>query len=748
MSKAKPTPPREYRAVDYERAYSRLCHLAALTSSGRVEAALDNLVLTSVALSPETAMRPFSTMAGAIQTLFGLAVPEDDVAASVARLVAKGRLSESDRGFSMPKGEQEVVYRRADEAAAVEREVRKEWLASIDSGSRSPREATDDQLWAALQGFTARVFRRHGAQTLLLLAPDLPFLAEGEGSLATFFEDSATEAGIVAPDLQFVRSAVELFFNTQSEIKTQYLSQLLDSTFTFYALTVDQATADFLRGQLQRLDIFLDTNFIFAVIGLGDDYFAEISAEVLDLIQRQNLPFGLYYHERTLREIEHTIAAMGEQLQAKRWSQALSAAAFTFGKETGALSGVELAYHRLNSEQPVDPDVFLEKYSHIEQLLSDQGFKIYREGGEPDYSVTEKGSLIADYTDYAKETRPDRPKRYEAIDHDVVVLLRVDRLRTSPRSILQAGAVFLTNDYLLHRYVWRRLRSGGEIGHTVLPRELLQVLRPFVRSNEDFDRRFVETFAIPEFRGLQRDLAETTAKVLSYLATYRDLREETALRILSDTVLRNQARTVVEGSPELGELVEAAVVADNSLLVDERERLREELASVQSEAQVGDQAHRTELADRAADIASLEARIAAQEDRDLAEREKRATADAAIEERTSSLELDLRRERELRETAERVAAERSERLKWALFALLAVLSTGAIGFLVVTAPIPWLANHEHRYGLGLAFSAIAVGICWLLAGRPYRGIVVVGLLLTGIFTIAQIIDTAGQIPTP
>lgn len=709
---------------------------------------MDNLVLTSVALSPETAVRPFTTMASAIQTLFGLALPGDDIASSVSRLVAKGRLSEEEDRFAIANDERDIVFQRAEQAAQIERDVRAEWLVSIGPIAETISDASDDQLWTALQGFMARVFRRHGAQTLLLLAPDLPFLAGGEGSLNTFFEDSAKEAGIGQGDLELTRSALEVFFNTQSELKTQYLSQLLDSTFTFYALTVDQATAEYLRGQLQRLVIFLDTNFIFAVIGLHEDYFAEISAEVLDLIQQQNLPFKLYYHERTLREIEQTISAIGDRLQAKRWSKALSAAAFTFGSETGALSGVELAYHRLNSQQPVDPDVFLSKYEHIEQLLSDRGFKIYREGRDPDYSITEKGHLIAEYTEFAKGARPDRPKRYEAIDHDVVVLLRVDRLRTSPKSILQAGAIFLTNDYLLHRFVWRTLRRGGEIGHTVLPRELLQVLRPFVRSTEDFDRRFVETFAIPEFRGLQRDLADTTSKVLSYLASYKDLREETALRILSDTVLRNQVRTVVEGSPELGELIEAAVVTENTALVDERERLRGELATVRADAAAGSEAHRDELARRMADIASLEARISAQEQRAETQHVERRQAEATLAERTTALESHLQEERRRRETAENLAADRSERLNWALFSLIAVVMTAAVWALILVAPVPWLANHEHRYGLGVAFTALGIGLAWLFTGRPQRSVVVIGLLVTGVFTVAQIIDTSGQIPVP
>lgn len=749
MSKRRGRPPADdYRAIDYERAYSRLCHLAALTSSGRVEAALDNLVITSVALSPETARRPYRGMSNAIQTLFGLSLPDDDVEASATRLVARGRLRDDGERFTITEAELAIVNRRAEDAAHVEREVQAEWLATIAPLTNPATNATDDQLWLCLQGFMARVFRRHGAQTLLLLVPDLPFLGGGEGSLNSFFNESTKEAGISQEDAELARRAVELFFNSQSDAKTRYLSQLLDGTFTFYALTVDQATADFLRGQLRRLDIFLDTNFIFAVIGLHEDYFAEISAEVLDLIQQQQLPFRLYYHERTLREIEQAIFAIGTRLQSQRWSQALSAAAFTFGSETGALSGVELNYHRLNATQAVDPDVFLSKYEHIEQLLSERGFRIYRETREPDYSVTEKGHLIAEYADFAKEARPDRPKRYEAIDHDAVVLMRIERLREAPKSILEAGAILLTNDYLLHRFAWKHLRRGGEIGLTVLPRELLQVLRPFVRPTDDSDRRFVETFAIPEFRGLQPDLAETTTKVLSYLASYKDLKQETALRILSDTVLRNQIRTTPQGSPQLGELIEAAVVTDNSALVDEREELRIELASLRSEVDAGNQAQQAELAKRAAEIASLEARIAAQEERVGSASEETEARQRQMTSNAKSLEDELARERKLRVSAEAKAAAQVDRTMWAIFVSVSIVLTSAVWYVVATAPFPWIETHEHRLGLGVATTALVIAIAWLATNRPQRSVVVIGLVAAGIFTIAQIIDTGGVIPVP
>ena len=56
---------------------------------------------------------------------------------------------------------------------------------------------------------------------------------------------------------------------------------------------------------------------------------------------------------------------------------------------------------------------------------------------------------------------------------------------------------------------------------TVLPDSFLQVIRPFISSNDDFDRSFEETFVIPEFRAMESKSQEARTKMLSYLMAER-----------------------------------------------------------------------------------------------------------------------------------------------------------------------------------------------------------------------------------
>jgi hypothetical protein len=308
--------------------------------------------------------------------------------------------------------------------------------------------------------------------------------------------------------------------------------------------------------------------------------------------------------------------------------------------------------------------------------------------------------------------------------------MRVDRLRKSKTSLLEAGALFLTNDFLLHRFAWRFLRAPGEIGPTVLPRQLLQVLRPFVPATDDFDRRFAEAFAIPEFRSLQPNYGPVASNILSYLSTYRDLPEQTALRILGDTVLQNRLRGVAEESAEFGDAVETAIVSQNRDLLDEVDELR---ASLESSAAVASATIPETMRARA----DLEARIKQLEE--TAQQGQAHFADARKEQEVLRQELATAKAHE--QVLQKSATRTSILLRWAV--LIAVLGLGAavIWLLPALGILPLLGDHPKEGGLKIALSTMWAAIAWAIVMRRHLGVVFAAVVVGGIFTIAQMIDS-------
>jgi hypothetical protein len=128
------------------------------------------------------------------------------------------------------------------------------------------------------------------------------------------------------------------------------------------------------------------------------------------------------------------------------------------------------------------------------------------------------------------------------------------------------------------------MRQGRNSGSVVLPGQLLQVLRPFVALNDDFDRRFVQTFSIPEFRASSSDYSQTATRVLSYLNSLNDLPQATAVAILRNELLMRRVRTKTEGSADFTREIDLEVVATNKRLSDENLRLTAELADARRPA--------------------------------------------------------------------------------------------------------------------------------------------------------------------
>lgn len=713
----------------FRRAFNRLCHLVPLTQTGKVPEVVDSLVLTCFGMDASV---PFSTPAsvvGALDAYFGVELDAADVQQSIDRHLLAGRLLRTAHGgrLVLALDARAEVEQRIEEGNRLEEAVRAEWTAELLGAGRTEPEA--ELMWGCLRTYMAKAFCQHGALTVQLLDPNAPAPATELVSLRALL-DAAVAESCPTLDPEMVGQSVSGFFETSSSTRSRYVAQMLDATFTFFALRVDEATAAYLRGTLAPLKLFLDTNFIFGLLDLHVNPLREVSKELIAFIQAQGFPYKLYYHERTLKELRETIDRVASRLRARRWSPALSRAACTLPYVTG----LELAYHRKNAESPVDVEVFLSKFDHIEELLADFGVKLYRVPRHLTADIERKSLLIADYLAYAGEHRPGRPKAYESADHDMTVLMTLDELRQKGKSALDVGALFLSADYLLWEFDRSQLRGRGEVVRVVLPAQLLQLLRPFANSSEDFDQRFVEAFAVPAFRAAHGDYRETTSMVLSYLATYGDLPEQTAVRILTDELLLGRLKGVEEDSAEFAEIMERALEEDHVQLAEEHQALkaRFEDERTASGAAIADAQRQLD-----AHAGELE-RVTSDADTRIAEarEEERARAD----EQVRAVEAQKQQvERQVTALQRRLDAEderRARRRRWLRYGEVIV------GWLMVTVAaviVPhvvqwhWLLHHDHQVGIYLGFYLVTGGVAWTAAKRSHwkgaLGVVALGALV-------------------
>jgi len=665
-----------------------------------------------------------------VDAYFGLGFPETTLAASMDRLFSSNRILRSDDGiYYLPPGVSEEAMERVKAARELETRVRDEWLDEVSQFQpQIISSEQQDRLWNALQSYMAKAFHRHGAQTVKFLDPTIPIPPEVDTNLSTLLQIAVEESAVALPP-EIAGAAIRGFFRNQTPDRTKYLVQLLDATFSFFALSTDEATSKYLRGAFQPMAIFLDTNFIFGILNLHSNPLVAVSHELVSFIDHHHLPFTLYYHAKTLEEMKRTVYSIGQVLRARRWRTAISRAAV----RNGQMSGLELRYHELNATKPIDPEAFLTMYEHPEPLLKEHGFVIYRQAQPRDGDIERRAELVAEYKDFVESRRS--PKPYASYDHDMTVWLATQDKRVVTDSILEAGALFLTCDYHLYVFDQKVLRQEPQLGLVVMPNHFLQMLRPLVPASDDFDRRFVETFAIPEFRVVGSDYAATVSKVLSYLTVFSNIGEKTATRILADELLIQRLRGIDEDSEEFRTSIENALAGENEQLLEEvaqwkleAERARAEQAKAIRNAEAKAQT----LTEKDAELQRLNQ---AQEEY-VKKLEALATKVEQSEKGRTQIEQALREEvQATKEDYERIVAG------WRIaFGIL--FGVAGLAVLIGARQIwewTWLVNHPNRLGLYGCASLIIVAIGWAVADPKRRKFALGTFALGVVFVLLQIL---------
>jgi hypothetical protein len=688
----------------YSAAFTRLCHLVALSRDGQLETAVGCVVKAVLGLGMSKEAATAEGVTEAANVLFGLALHVTDVRTAIDRLVERGTATRIDGHWSLIPAEQAKVDRQVDDARALEERVYKEWLSACPEVASSPDLGTVYR--SALRRFTARVLERHGAQSASLLAPDR---TESGAPTTTLQQELAAVVDSAPPncDKQMLGDAVAAFFRTRSADRTEYLAQMLNSTFTCYALSVNDAAAAFLSSQLKPLKVFLDTNFIFGLINLHVNPVSDVSSELLTIIKDNKLPFQLYYHEETLKEIRRTIDSHHDRMRQFRYSPALSRAVV----HSGRVGGIELKYHQLNAETPVSVDDFFAKFNHVDVILSSLGCKIYRPSKTATPTVDEKGPIIAEYDEFVKKSRPDRPRQYAALDHDIVVWLTLQRIRGNPKNILDSGALFLTADYSFFRFDWQILREHRKYGTAILPSQLLQLMRAFV-SDQKVDASLVSALSVPEFRASAPDFSFTVSHVIGVMATYADLDERTATQLLSSELLMSRIQHGEQSPEAIEAAIDSELLRENQELANQVEEItrtssdreREFSSEIDSLRQRSDAALQIEREKSAADIAARSAEL---EQAIARARTAEATRDE-LEDRVSRLETRVEEGDERRKRSQTVATITG-------LALLLVIATG-VAFSAVHA----LSVHPRRALMEPLVACLECAALWMIVSTNHR----------------------------
>jgi len=641
-------------------------------------------------------------------------------------LIERGEVTKAPGSatYSVQASLKQRIEVRIESAKNLESSVKTNWLQQCKEKFTT---VDGDLAWTCLQHYLSKLFRRHGLQTVLLLDAT----ADGTDAHAILLRSSLdyalTAASCGGEQRPVVENSIHLFLETvgTDADRTKFIVQLADGAFSYYSLSAPPEVAQRLQDKLKELTLFLDTNFLFGLLGLHVNPLDAVSEELISVIRKNRLPFKLRYHEATLLEMRRTIIGITTDLKGRHWPQALSRAAL----RSPYVSSIERKFHEKNAVATLDPEAFFQPYEHPDVLLKDHDILIFR---QPVDRLLQKNELIHQYEEFL--TIRHREKPYEAIDHDMTVLDTVRHQRSKARSTLDAKALMITCDTILSRFDWQELRTDTEMACTALPNQFLQLLRPFVSASSEFDKSFAESFAIAEFRTIGSS-ARASSKLLSLLSTYKDIKEETASALLANELLLEKLKKSKDDR-QFKEFVDAALLAENSMLLEEVMASKKQADKERAERQARE-AEKKRMEEERDELLL---------DKEDTERKLLSVSQELESTKSESAGTFKKMQESVEEAQKRASVYQSklDTLHSAGSVLAAILLAGLFVFVSESWLFPdwqWLMNHPNSYALRasfyLAITSFLVGLFnkswraylwWGSAGFAALLVIVVGLL--------------------
>src|SRR5713101_8474087 len=296
-------------------------------------------------------------------------------------------------------------------------------------------------------------------------------------------------------------------------------------------------------SQTVEFRIFVDTNFIFSMLGFHDNPGNEAAASVANALRAvgDRVKAKLYVTPLTVDEAKRALYSRIAPLEGVTFSTAISNVA------TRELSGVERRFMEAtrNAGRKLDPDEYFGTYLHdLVPVLRNHGIELFNESMEP-YRLRQ--DVIDDVnTRLAFEKRHfgDKARTYEQLIHDVILWHFVrDRRPAGVESALDARVWILTLDY--HLLGFDSYKTKPLLPLCFHPASFVQLLQFWVPRSPQFEEALLGSLGLASMFRSNIDTERVTIQILNALSRFEnaeELSEETVGRVLLNETLRRKVR--------------------------------------------------------------------------------------------------------------------------------------------------------------------------------------------------------------
>ena len=222
--------------LDYKKTFSKLSHIKALSHDQKFDKIVQNLITHTLNNKAEINPKNEREVTKRIIDIYGISIRTHIVLSNLDKLLNQGKIIKepTSKQFFVTQAVANKINERLKEADQLENKVKESWFVEIKLFIPAISSNELDILWCCLKSYLCNIFEQHGIQTLQFLNPNTKITEEDQKNLVVIVENILTENNNPFTTEIFI-SSINQFINNADEIRTNYISQLADASFTSFA---------------------------------------------------------------------------------------------------------------------------------------------------------------------------------------------------------------------------------------------------------------------------------------------------------------------------------------------------------------------------------------------------------------------------------------------------------------------------------------------------------------------------------
>ncbi|CAG2129858.1 hypothetical protein LMG19282_00243 [Cupriavidus campinensis] len=503
-----------------------------------------------------------------------------------------------------------------------------------------------------------------------------------------------------------VTHAVIKFLDPNNQQTCQFILKRVAATFFVSAVSLDNSTIDALdrkRTRKSSIKLFLDTNTLFSVLSLHENYEDDSVQSLMALNRNPNSPIQLklFVFPETIDEATRVLNAAMHHLGANPMPSNVARVGMSSN-----LSGVYGRYFQAAAKSTIglSPREYFEPYvSGLAGILRGRNIEIIDRSLLVSTLDAEFLEDVRRMEEHEAKKPEERRKNYEAIKHDVYIWHCVERARPAGlASPLDASDWFVTLDKRLMGF--DAFKRGGRCNYVPVcidPSSFIQYAQFWTPRSAEFEKALFGSLRLPLlFRDFDSDTEDVTVAILRRMATFEEVHTFSPAElqtILLDKAVRSRFKRAHSSEEEV-EIIRDELLAAHEGTVQRVQQLEAE--ALQKDALAGKKAQEAEALRLQRDTFQAQNNKVAEErdfaqgrakeaDEKVAALEKQLAAAAAEKSNADKQLMAL-------QSKEREASEQRQKKNAALrFLLLVGLLPGILAALAVDGLLVYLLRVQY-----------------------------------------------------